>query len=280
MVIERTNRLVTSRENRLNSKSQAWIESDLENPAISSPLPRVRLERDLVANDRSTVRISVIIPTLNEAHLIRTALESTGNAAGVENIVVDGGSVDGTVDIARACCARIVDSPPGRACQMNRGADAASGELLVFLHADSRLPDGFDQHVRTLIDHSGVVAGAFQLGIDSPSFSLRMVERAANWRSRHLQLPYGDQAIFLEKKRFLLMGGFPNLPIMEDFEFVRRLRSQGQIVIAPLPVTTSARRWQRLGPFRTTFINQMVILAFYAGVNPSRLALWYRQSEE
>ncbi len=269
-----------SGENRFKLEFQARIESGLENPAISVPQPRVRLEEDPVADDRSTVRISVIIPTLNEAHVIRTALESTRNASGVENIVVDGGSVDGTVDIARACCARIVDSPPGRACQMNRGADAASGELLVFLHADSRLPDGFDRHVRTLIDHSGVVAGAFQLGIDSPSFSLRMIEKAANWRSRHLQMPYGDQAIFLEKERFLLMGGFPNLPIMEDFEFVRRLRSQGRIVIAPVPATTSARRWQRLGPVHTTFINQMVILAFYAGVDPLRLALWYRQSGE
>ena len=263
-----------SEENRPKSESQSRSASSPENPTISLPQPHP------VANDRTTARISVIIPTLNEAHFIRTALESTRNASRVENIVVDGGSVDGTVDIARACCTRIVDSPPGRACQMNRGADAASGELLVFLHADSRLPDGFDQHVRTLIDHSGVVAGAFQLGIDSPSFSLRMIEKAANWRSRYLQMPYGDQAIFLERERFLLMGGFPNLPIMEDFEFVRRLRSQGRIVIAPAPATTSARRWQRLGSFHTTFINQMVILGFYAGVDPSRLALWYRQSGE
>mgnify|MGYP006953808165 FL=1 len=124
------------------------------------------------------------------------------------------------------------------------------------------------------------MAGAFQLSIDSASHSLRIIEKIANWRSRHLQIPYGDQAIFMEKKRFLDMGGFPNLPIMEDFEFVRQLRSQGQMVIAPVSVITSGRRWKRLGILRTTLINQLMILAFYVGIDPLRLALWYRKNEK
>ena len=238
------------------------------------------MNTDPFENHQLIPQISVIIPTLNEAHTIRNTLESTHNIPGVEILVVDGGSADNTVHIARTYNVQIFHSLPGRACQMNKGASVANGQLLVFLHADTLLPKGFEQHVRSLVSRPEFVAGAFQLSIDSASHSLRIIEKIANWRSRHLQIPYGDQAIFMEKKRFLDMGGFPNLPIMEDLEFVRQLRSQGQMVIAPISVITSGRRWKRLGILRTTLINQIMILAFYVGIDPLRLALWYRKNEK
>ncbi len=162
---------------------------------------------------------------------------------------------------------------------MNAGAEAAKGEFLVFLHADTRLPEGFDHHVRRILTESGVAAGAFQLQIDAPSARLRLIERAANWRSRYLQMPYGDQAIFLRAELFHEMGGFPDLPIMEDFQLIRRLQGEGRIVIAPAAVSTSARRWKQLGALRTTLINQLMILGFYLGFEPSRLARWYRRKK-
>ncbi|MFQ5928123.1 MAG: TIGR04283 family arsenosugar biosynthesis glycosyltransferase [Acidobacteriota bacterium] len=226
----------------------------------------------------SSTNISVIIPALNEAKAIGLALGSTRNCTGVERIVADGGSVDKTVEVARSFGAKVVHSPRGRARQMNAGAEAAKGGLLVFLHADTRLPEGFDNHIRYIMNQSNAIAGAFELQIDAPSPGLRIIEQVANWRSRRLQLPYGDQAIFLRADLFREIGGFPDLPIMEDFEFVRRLRSQGQVVIAPAAALTSARRWQKLGALQTTLINQAVVLAFCLGVDPSRLARWYRRN--
>ncbi|MDA2937771.1 TIGR04283 family arsenosugar biosynthesis glycosyltransferase [Acidobacteria bacterium AH-259-A15] len=232
----------------------------------------------MTSTSASSANISVIIPALNEAKAIGLALGSIRNCTGVERIVADGGSVDKTVEVARSFGAKVVHSPPGRARQMNAGAKAAKGGLLVFLHADTRLPEGFDDHIRRIMNQSNAIAGAFELQIDAPSPGLRIIEKVANWRSRRLQLPYGDQAIFLRADLFRQIGGFPDLPIMEDFEFVRRLRSQGRVVIAPAATLTSARRWQKLGTLQTTLTNQAVVLAFCLGVDPSRLARWYRRN--
>jgi len=223
--------------------------------------------------------ISVIIPVLDDAEVLDLALGSTQDCTGVERIVVDGGSTDGSAELAKSRGAKILHSPPGRARQMNSGAEAAKGEFLVFLHADTRLPEGFDHHVRRILTQSGVAAGAFQLQIDAHSARWRFIEKTANWRSRYLQMPYGDQAIFLRAELFGEMGGFPDLPIMEDFELIRRLKGRGRIVIAPAAVLTSARRWEKLGALRTTLINQLMILGFYLGFEPSRLARWYRQAK-
>lgn len=196
---------------------------------------------------------------------------------GVEQIVVDGGSEDNTVNLALSQKVKVIHTSPGKGRQMNAGAKVATGKILLFLHADTKLPLGFDKHVREAMHKQGVVAGAFQLRIDSPSVSLRVVERVANWRSRFLQLPYGDQAIFTWAQQFCDLGGFSDLPIMEDFELVSRLRSRGRIALAPASVLTSARRWERLGTIRTTLINQGILLAFHMGVEPPRLAHWYQQ---
>jgi rSAM/selenodomain-associated transferase 2 len=222
-------------------------------------------------------RISIIIPTLNEAANLASTLESTRNASNVEVIVVDGGSRDETVKAARSEGVKVFISVPGRARQMNVGAAHATGEVFLFLHGDTRLPRGYDNYVRKILALPGAVAGAFQLRIDGQLPGLRIAERMVNLRSRRLQFPYGDQGIFLRADLFREMGGFPDMPIMEDFELIRRLRRRGRIVTAPVPILTSARRWEKLGIVRTTLINYAIPLAYYLGASPSQLARWYHR---
>jgi GT2 family glycosyltransferase len=124
-----------------------------------------------------------------------------------------------------------------------------------------------------------MVAGAFELRMDSPVPEFRFIERLANWRSRYLKLPYGDQAIFLSTKLFHKLGGFPDIPIMEDFELVLRLKKQGNIVTLPVPVITSARRWQNFGILKTTAINQLVIAAYVMGIDPEVIARRYSRNK-
>ena len=161
--------------------------------------------------------ISVIIPVLNDAESLDLALGSTQDYTGVECIVVDGGSSDESVEVAQSRGVKVLHSLPGRARQMNAGAEVAEGRFLLFLHADTRLPEGFDGHVRQILTGSGVAAGAFQLQIDAPSARLRLIEKAANWRSRYLQMPYGDQAIFLEKRCSGKWEDFPTSRLWKIF---------------------------------------------------------------
>ncbi len=229
------------------------------------------------ANRTLTPSLSVIIPVLNEANIIERMIESlqVSSTEITEIIVVDGGSSDQTVALAKALGVRVIAAELGRAAQMNAGAAAATGEILLFLHADSRLPDQFAVAVQAALAQPQAVAGAFELQIDAPEASLRWIERGVNWRSRWLQLPYGDQAIFLKATTFRQLGGFAALPIMEDFELMQRLRKLGKVVIVPAAVITSARRWQKLGILKTTVINQLVILAYFLGVSPEQLGRWY-----
>lgn len=225
------------------------------------------------------VRISIIIPTLNEAENIKEAIATTQPNTNIEVIVIDGGSQDDTVAIAQSLGVKVISSSPGRAAQMNTGAVAATEEILLFLHADTCLPTGFNDMVRTALQQPGTVAGAFKLRIDASLFSLRWVEWGINVRSHFYQMPYGDQAIFLTKAVFQQIGGFPELPIMEDFELMRRLKRIGRIVIIPTPVVTSARRWLQKGVFKTTLLNQIVIIAYLLGVSPERIRRWYRREK-
>jgi len=221
--------------------------------------------------------LSIIIPALDEADRIETALAGTEEIPSVtERIVVDGGSRDGTEQRARACGAKVIASAPMRSAQMNAGSRAAEGTVLLFLHADTRLPPGFEHHVFEVLDRPDTVAGAFRLGIDGPSPGLRIIEWLANFRSICMGIPYGDQAIFLRAGRFRKTGGFPEIPIMEDFAFMQRLRRKGRIGIAPVAVSTSARRYEEFGFWRTTWINQIMIIAYLMGVSPARMARWYR----
>ena len=226
-----------------------------------------------------SAKISIIIPVLNEAENIRQAIACTQPSINIEVIVVDGSSQDDTYKIASDLNVKIISSIPGRAAQMNKGAMLANGEILLFLHADTRLPPGFDVMIRTVLQKTGTVAGAFALRIDAEVASLRLVEWGVNMRSRFWQMPYGDQAIFLTKDVFNKIGNFPELPFMEDFEIMRRLKRIGRITIISVPVITSARRWLQKGIWKTTLINQIVIIAYLLRVPPQRILCWYRHGK-
>jgi rSAM/selenodomain-associated transferase 2 len=214
---------------------------------------------------------------LNEAENIIKTIESIQSGTNFEIIVVDGGSQDSTVDIVKGLgINQILLSPPGRSVQMNAGAKIATGEILLFLHADTRLSPGFDVAVRETLEKPGIVAGAFTLQIDASTWGLRLIEWGVKMRSRFLQMPYGDQAIFITKQTFIANGEFPELPIMEDFEFIRRLQKVGKIAIVSVPVVTSPRRWLRKGILKTTLINQVVVVSYFLGVSPTKIVNWYR----
>lgn len=222
--------------------------------------------------------ISIIIPVLNEAQIIQSTLQRLKGNPQVEIIVVDGGSQDDTVNLARQLGIKvIVLSGQGRGMQMNAGAAIAQGEILLFLHSDTQLPPNFVELTLETLKIPRVIAGAFELKIDGQDPSLRWIERLVKLRSRLLSLPYGDQAIFLTKQVFEEVGGFSNLPIMEDFELVQCLKRRGKIGIATAAVVTSPRRWQKLGVWQTTLINQLIILGYYLGISPTKLSNFYRQ---
>lgn len=222
-------------------------------------------------------KISIVIPVLNEAIAIRAVLAQVLDTPNVEVIVVDGGSEDDTVAIAQTMGVKVIATTVGRARQMNAGAAVATGDILLFLHADTQLPPNFDRFIRQALQKPGTVAGAFELRIDAQLTGVKLIEKMVNWRSHFLSMPYGDQAIFLKRPVFAELGGFPDLPIMEDFELVRRLKRLGQIAIISAPVLTSGRRWQKLGIVKTTLINQLIIAGYFLGVPPADLVRWYKR---
>lgn len=220
--------------------------------------------------------ISIIIPVLDEGAIIGQTLAQLTQYSKIEIIVVDGGSQDNTVAIASLAAKVITVTGKGRAGQMNAGADLAQSDVLLFLHADTQLPPNFIELVTQTLNQNKVIAGAFELAIDGSDISLRWLEILVKMRSRLLSLPYGDQALFIFKQTFQESGGFANLPIMEDFEFIQRIKSRGKIAIAPAAITTSARRWQKLGVWQTTAINQLMIAGYYLGISPAQLSKFYR----
>ncbi len=226
--------------------------------------------------DSGSLTISVIIPTLNEEGNIQELLNDLAKASGIEVIVADGGSTDGTVNICRSNGVSVVQSKPGRANQMNRGASAATGGILLFLHADTRLPEDFVHLVGQAMSGKNVIAGAFRFSTDMDTREMRFVERMSNWRSRRFGVVFGDQAIFAGRNAFEAVGGFPDQPIMEDYQFVRRLGRVGKFVTLPDAVVTSARRWRQNGVWRTTLRNHLIMCLYLLGVSPERLARWYR----
>lgn len=156
---------------------------------------------------------------------------------------------------------------------MNAGAAVATGEWLLFLHADSRLPQGWIEHLRRApVDANG---GWFRFALDDPAWQARVIERGVRWRVRLFQLPYGDQGLFVRSGVFAALGGFRELPLLEDVEFVRRLGRTGSAFELPLPLLTSSRRWRRDGWFRRSARNLTIVSCYFAGVSPERLARWY-----
>ncbi len=224
-------------------------------------------------------RLSIIIPALDEAQRIAETLAAVQSRAAeadaLEVIVADGGSQDETAAIAQQHGAQVVTCRAGRGIQMNAGAALASGEYLLFLHADAQLPQHFDATIRSTLA-GNASAGAFRLHIDHSTLGLKAIARLANLRSRFLQRPYGDQGLFLKADTFYQVGGYRNWPLMEDFEIAERLRKLGPIALADQAMTVSARRWQKRGVMRTTCLNQAIVLAWRMGISPQRLAMWYR----
>ncbi|MDJ0900025.1 MAG: TIGR04283 family arsenosugar biosynthesis glycosyltransferase [Xenococcus sp. MO_188.B8] len=227
---------------------------------------------------------SIIIPVLNEAKNIEDTLvliKDQVASSDLEIIVVDGGSTDNTVSIAQELDVMVIASPlQGRANQMNVGAAVATGNILLFLHADTKLPHNYDQLIQNTLSKPNVIAGAFELAIDSQRKSLRLVEALVKMRSHLLALPYGDQALFMKRSTFNNVGGFPDLVIMEDFALVKQLKRHGKIAIAPAAVTTSSRRWDKLGVWRTTLINQLMIIGYYLGISPNKLRELYLKGKK
>ncbi len=221
-------------------------------------------------------KVSVIVPALNESTHLRATLEAAQRGQAGEIIVVDGGSDDDTMKIARLLDCIVLGGPRCRARQMNIGAGIATGEYLAFVHADTLLPHDYTRHIQETLTAGKAVAGAFTFATSDHFAGRRFIERMTNWRARFWQFPYGDQSLFLRRETFEKMGGFTDMPVMEDYEFVRRLRRLGRIVIAPAPAITSARRWRARGVLRTTLTNRAMILGYRLGVSPSRLAWWYR----
>lgn len=215
------------------------------------------------------------MPTLDEAEVLGESLPAA-LALADEVIVCDGGSVDGTPELARRLGATVVESAPGRGPQMNRGASVTSAEILVFLHADTRLPPGAAGDLRRAVA-SGAVGGAFQIRFDSPRGIFRFGSWWVNQRTRWLLVPLGDQAQFVTRGTFASLGGFRSWPILEDLDFIRRLRRQGRIEVLPGPATTAARRFERLGLTQTIARNWMIWGLFLLRVPPHRLARFYRK---
>jgi rSAM/selenodomain-associated transferase 2 len=219
--------------------------------------------------------LSVIIPALDEADALPRTVAVARVPGVVEVIVVDGGSRDGTVAIARALADRVLVSPCGRATQMNAGAAAARGDVLLFLHADTRLPADHPALVMHALADPTVVGGHFDLRLDAPGAVYRIIERAISLRARLTGVATGDQAIFVRRAVFERLGGYPPLPLMEDIALSRTLKRAGRTVALREPVVTSARRWQRGGVARTVVLMWALRLAYYAGISPTRLARVY-----
>ena len=221
------------------------------------------------------MRISVIIPTLNEAASIVMILTRVRHDAECELIVVDGGSTDETPGLAQLHADQVIVAPRGRARQMNAGAHAANGEGLLFLHADTVLPPHFLRAITDAFTDSAIVGGRFDVRLDANGWPFRMIETLMNLRSRCTRISTGDQALFVRRSVFLAMGGFPDLALMEDIEFSRQLKRRGRIACLHERVVTSARRWQQDGVFRTIVRMWVLRFCYFIGVSPERLRAFY-----
>ncbi|SDU28902.1 TIGR04283 family arsenosugar biosynthesis glycosyltransferase [Desulfobacula phenolica] len=224
--------------------------------------------------------ISIIIPVLNEQEGINQAIEKIYQqdfSGTLEVIVVDGGKNGSTI-----CCVKNKDvitvvSPLGRGCQMNSGARMASGNILLFLHCDTSLPEGGLNAVQTVMENLSVKAGAFDLSIAGRGFFYRMVEKTASLRSRITRIPYGDQAVFIRKNYFFDIGQYREIPIMEDVDLMVRIKQdKGRLKFINTRTSTSSRRWEQEGRIYGTLRNWAILTLFFLGVKPEKLAGVYK----
>lgn len=220
-------------------------------------------------------KITIVIPALNEEKYIEQTIRSAQNSKHVEILVVDGGSTDKTIDKAIKAGARVIHSTSGRAKQLNCGAQQAKAEFIIFLHADTKLPANYAESVQSTLYNKKYIAGAFKLSLSSKKKGMNFIAKVANWRAQIFQFPYGDQALFMKSTHFKEMKGFAEIPIMEDFELVCRLRKIGKIKICEKKVITSARRWEKKGIIMTTLINQMMVIGYLLRIPLPNLAEFY-----
>ena len=219
------------------------------------------------------MKISVIIPTLNEEHNIEKTLQSVLKQEGdYEIYVADGGSTDNTVTLAKQY-ASVIKSKRGRATQMNAGAQLCTGDILLFLHADTSLPNNAFREIRKRMKGDTAVGGSFYLEFDVDNFILNGISFITRFNFRLFH--FGDQGIFVQKSIFQKLKGYKDMPIMEDYDFYKRLKRQGKVILVRLPVVSSARRFIKNGVLRQLLINKSVVLAYWAGMNIQTLKRFY-----
>jgi rSAM/selenodomain-associated transferase 2 len=219
--------------------------------------------------------ISLIVPVLADTAAAEQLLAQMSPDPRIEVILADGGGnalFESHVN-SRRDDVRTIRSSRGRAVQMNAGAAVARGDWLLFLHADSTLPEQWLDTFEQLT--AGARGGWFQFALDDPSWQARLIERGVRWRVRLFRLPYGDQGLFVTRAVFDALGGYREMPLMEDVDFVRRLVRSGSVLELPLALKTSARRWHRDGWIRRSARNVVLVTLYFAGVRPERLTRWY-----
>jgi len=232
--------------------------------------------RGFEAHQSSPLRLSVIVPMLNEADAIAATLAAIRiGAPKAKIVVVDGGSTDGSIEIARPRCDVVIISERGRARQMNAGAARASGDAMVFVHSDTIVPQSFARDIESALADPLVVGGRFDVRLDDDHPLCMLIGALISLRSRLSRTATGDQAIFVRKTIFEALGGFPDMPICEDLDFARRLKRAGRVACLRTRVITSARRWRRGGIIRTVLRMWSIRLLYLAGVSPSRLSRLY-----
>jgi rSAM/selenodomain-associated transferase 2 len=223
----------------------------------------------------AAINVSVIVPVLDEEKTIATTLDALIALAPHEIIVVDGGSTDRTAEICQQFDVKVMVSARGRARQMNSGAKAASGDILLFLHADTTLPNSAFDDIRLALGDSRYVGGRFDVELAGQHWMLKVIGAMINYRSRLSKVSTGDQAIFVRRFVFEQIGGYPDIPLMEDVAFCRMLRHTGEIACLKSRVMTSARRWEIDGVWRTILRMWALKLLYLAGVSPNRLKQYY-----
>ena len=235
-------------------------------------------------NTGSICKFSIVIPVLNEADRISSLISNLRMQSSenfYEIIVVDGDPQGTTVKVIHDSKVMSITADRGRARQMNAGAAIAGGEVLIFLHADTLLPPKALNKISGVLENEKYVGGAFSLGIDSDRLLLKYVAARASMRSRINRIPYGDQAIFIRKSYFDKIGGFKEIPLMEDVDLMRRIKKRGDIIyIFSDQVMTSPRRWEKEGIVYTTIRNQILVSLYFLGVGPEKLVKYYRRHSE
>ena len=232
------------------------------------------LDRTALPNQSAWFSVGIVVPTFNEAAILEAALERLREVARpCPTVVVDGGSADGSARVARRFFHTEVTGSPNRGAQMNRGARCLGTDVLLFLHADSQLPADFAEHIQAALRDSSVAGGSFRLAFDEPHPMLRFYAWFTQFPGRFFH--FGDQAFFVRREIFERMGGFCDLPFLEDVDFLRRLRRYGRFAVLPTAVVTSARRFQKRGVVRQQVLNILLVALFELGLSAERLAGFY-----